>query len=195
VALAPLATVADLAARNIDTPSGMNADAILASASAAVRDAAGCPILAATSTVILPAPRGPILDLPAGPVSVVTVVVLNGTLLVAGTDYTKIGDSLWRPVSWAPYHRPVEVSVTYSHGYAQVPEDIIDLVCALTGMAFDQAGEYGKLHRLQSVRLGNFSESYTHPTGEQPSPAAIPDSTRQRLRERFGAAVAAIGMG
>lgn len=197
MALNPLATAADLDARNITVPPAVDEDAILASASAAVRDAAGCPILTTTSTVSIPVGDRweQNLDLPGGPVTAVSSVVANGVTLVAGTDFFKVGNALWRPLGWlssdtVPPWRPLEVVVTYTHGYATVPADIVDLVCALAAMSFAQSGSgYGQQSRLQSMKLGQLAKTFAHPAGESPSPLAIPDAVRENLRERFGTSV------
>jgi hypothetical protein len=144
--------------------------------------------------VELPAPDIQTLDLPAGPVSDVSAVALGGTALVVGTDCFRVLDTLFRARPWGGCWPPVTVVVTYTHGYAAVPADIVDLVCALAGMAFAQDGEYGQHALRKSIHLGDYTEVHAHPAGEQPSPVAIPDGTRQRLRARFGTAVATIGM-
>ncbi len=193
--LAALATTADLTARNITVPAGVDAATTLDSASAAVRDAAECSITYGPSTVTLVADDWCTLNLPAGPVATVATVTVAGVLippavpgLVAG--WTKVGDCLQMPTGWTQT-LPVEVVVTYTHGYQVIPADIVDLTCAIAAMAFSADGDYAAAGRLQSFRLGDYSESFVHPKGtESPSPIAIPDSVRDRLRARFsGSAV------
>ena len=196
MALDPLATTFDLDDRNISVPANVNVTAILASASAAVRDAAGCQITFGTSTVILVTDDPFELDLPAGPVASVASVTVAGTPV---TGWAKVGDTLLMPCSqWWADRLPVEVTVTYDHGYPVIPADIIDLVCAVTAMAFANAGDdYGSQGRLGSFKLGEFAESYIHPAGtESLSPVALPDAVRNRLRARFSgsAAMVAVGM-
>lgn len=191
MAFDPLATAADLADRNITVPDGVNAAVILQSATDAVRDAAECPITVATSTVTLVATDYREIDLPGGPVSTVASVALSD---VAVTGWRKVGNSLLMPPRWTDC-LPVEVTVTYTHGYPIVPTDIIDLVCAMAAMTFDADGSYGSGGRLGSVRLGDFAESYVHPAGtDSPSPMALPDSVRERLRVRFGAGMASVNL-
>src|SRR5690606_37613490 len=74
MALPPLADVADLNARGIETSNETLINALLASASEAIRDAAGVPITQVTATVTLPTPPGRRLRLPATPVRVLTAV-------------------------------------------------------------------------------------------------------------------------
>lgn len=200
--LAPLASSADLPARNISVPSGMNADTILASATDAVRDAAGCPISETTSTVSLVLDDRQWIDLPGGPVSSVASLSIDGTTVapsvltngVWSSGWRKVGDSLLLScVTFAAL--PATATVTYTHGYATVPTDIVDLVCGLAAMAFRQDGDYGAAGRESSVRLGEYAESEKVPAGaESPSPVAIPDSVRNRLRARFGTSVAVVGV-
>ena len=183
--LAPLATVGDLADRNITVPASMNAAAVLASASSAVRDAAGCLITAATSTITLIAEDWRELELPFGPVSAVDEVFAAG-VPVAG--WTKLGDTLLMPPRWTRY-LPIEVTVTYTHGYPQIPADLVDLVCAITAQVFLTDGDYGSGSVRTNIRLGDYSESFRLPAGaDSPSPVELPDTTRERLRARFGSA-------
>lgn len=191
MALEPLATVADLDDRGIVVPDSMNAEAILASASDAVRDAAGCSITLGTSTVVLIVDDRFSIDLPAGPVASVDSVTVGGVPVVG---WSKLGDQVVMPRTRWTSTFPVEVTVTYTHGYPIVPSDIVDMVCALAGMAFAQEGGYGQIGVLQSVRLGEYAETYkTGADGASVSPVSIPEEQRCRLRARFGNSVAVIG--
>lgn len=184
----PLASSQDLAERGISVPCDVDFDTILASASDAVRDAAGCAISEVTSTVVLVVGEYRCVDLPAGPVSDVASVQVDG---VEVDGWVKVGDTVVMPCGWTR-SLPVEVTVTYTHGLPVVPADIVDLVCGMAAIAMGD-GEYGDGSRLASVRLGQFSESYVHPTGsDSPSPMALPDSQRLRLRARFGNSVALV---
>lgn len=186
-ALTALATADDLADRNITVPAGFDPDVILASATDAVRDAAGCPISVATSTVALVVDDWCEIDLPAGPVASVASVVVDGSPV---TGWRKVGDTLYMPRRWTSC-LPVEVTVTYTHGLTVVPKDIVDLVCGAAAIAM--SGEYGEHGRLASIKLGDFAEKYSRPAGaDSPSPVALPDSVRDRLRARFGTSVAVL---
>lgn len=177
-----LATVIDLAARNITVPDAVDPDTVLASATDAVRDAAGCPISQTTSTVTLVVYDALVIDLPAGPVQSVASVVVGG---VPVTGWAKIGDTVAMPYRWTTV-LPVEVDVTYTHGLPIVPKDIVDLVCSVAAMGMPGGDSYGAASRLGQFRLGDFSETYVHPAGtESPSPVAIPDAVRCALRARF----------
>jgi hypothetical protein len=201
VTLAALASAGDLTARNIVTPSGMDATTALAAATDAVRDAAGCPITQATSTIQLVISDPCWIDLPAGPTASVATVIIDGTtiaasVLTSGTwspGWRLVGESiLLTDITWAPY---ATATITYTHGYATVPADIVDLVCGLVAIAFRQDGDYGGAGRDSSVRLGEYSETQKPAAGsESPSPVTIPDSVRNRLRARFGTSVAVVGV-
>lgn len=188
MALDALATATDLDNRGIVLPDTVDGDALLASASAAVRDAAGCSITYGASTVTLVAQDWCDIDLPAGPVASVASVTVDS---VAVTGWRKVGDKLLMPTGWTRC-LPVEVTVTYTHGYPVIPADIIDLVCGMVAIAGGQSSAgYGDAGRIHSVRLGDFAETYTNPS-DSPSPFALPDRVREALRARFGSNVAVL---
>lgn len=194
--LAALADTDDLTARNIAVPDGVDAATILDAASAAIREAAGCSISYGPSTITLVVDDPCDFDLPAGPVASVASVVVDS---VAVSGWRKVGDTLHMPRTrwWGVNGLPVEVTVTYTHGYPVVPADIVDLACSLAAMAFAAAaaGGYGSDSRTDSIKLGDYAESFNHPTGtESPSPVAIPDTVRDALRARFGTSVGLLKM-
>lgn len=184
MALASLATAADL-----PTTLAGHADAsrALAVASAAIRDAAGVPITETTATVTLPAPLGDLLRLP-GPVRSVATVTLDGT---AVAEYQTLTEGLWRHGGWGC--APVPVSVTYTFGLAETPEDIKDL-CVQLAVAWlrhsDEGG--GSTAGLKSVRIDDAAEAYTEEAAGQVSPVFIPRETREWLRARFSGGVAVV---
>lgn len=201
MAFDPLATTGDLSARNIAVPSSMSADTLLAAASATVREAAGCPISMATSTVPLVADDNCVLDLPGVPVTAVASVLIEGVAADASTLVNGCWSAGWRLsgnrilFKQQRFETPATVTVTYTHGFTVVPEDIVDLVCALTAMAAS-GGDYGTVGRLDSYRIGDYSEKFVHPAGtESPSPLAIPDSVRNGLRARFGTSAVMVSVG
>lgn len=192
--LPPLATTADLTARNIVLPSNMDAPTVLASATDAVRDAAGCPIIQTTSTVTLVVTDPCGINLPAGPVTSVASITVGGTPL---TGWVKVGDTVQfnatAPTWPSTTYFPLEAVFTYTHGLPIVPADIVDLVCQVAAIMGAQDGDPGAGGKLTNVRLGNYSESYSIPAGtEGPSPVALPDSLKNTLRARFGTAVAMV---
>lgn len=182
MALAPLADVADL-------PTGTSGETAtaLAVASAAVREAAGVPISVHTATVRTTAPQGHLLTLP-GPISSVSSVSLDGTTL---TDYEWLPNGLWRRSGWG--HEPVPVTVTYTFGLAEVPDDVKDLTVqlALAWLSHMSDGG-GSVAGLKNVRLDDAAEGYTDEGAGQVSPVFIPEITRQHLRSRFSGGVSVV---
>lgn len=183
MALDPLAAAADL-------PTVWQANALaaraLAVASAAIRDAAGVAISEETSTVSVTGGRGNILGLP-GPVTAVASVSLDGCALPA-TAYEVLPNGLWRYCGWG--HCPVPVTVTYTHGLTDVPDDIVDLTCQLAvAWLLHQAGGGGSTAGLTSARLDDAAETYSAESAGQVSPVYIPDVTRNWLARRFGGGV------
>ena len=96
MALASLATAADLSANGIDITNATIVAAQLAAASSAIRDAAGSAITRQTSTVTLWTSASRKVDLPAQPVHTVTSVTLDDEVLTEDTDYVVRGGSLYR---------------------------------------------------------------------------------------------------
>jgi hypothetical protein len=190
VALAPLATVTDLDNRGIDITDTALVQSLLASASAAVRDAAGVAISEVTATITLPTPVGRRLHLPS-PVRTITAVLLDGGAI---TDWKLRGDSLWRS-SWQ--HQgdiPGEVTVTFTFGLPDVPEDIVDLVCNIVGAGVAHAAEgYEAKTGKTQERIDDYSVGYTQGDEAVVSPMELPDRTRRMLARRFGGGAAMVG--
>ena len=132
------ATAADLASllqvAAVDTST---ADLLLDLATAAIQEHLRQDILAVTGdTFTVESPDGPWLTLPQRPVTNVNSVAVNGNTV---TDYSKIGDRLYRVYGWrwpsvdtipplAIYGLKSTVTVDYDHGYATIP-DIIRATC------------------------------------------------------------------
>lgn len=194
MAAPPLATAADLDARGISyTPA--QADAFLAAASEAVRDAAGYVISRTVSTVTFEAPSGPWLPL-SWPVVSVASVSVDGTVV---DDWRLVDGRLWRQVGWrADRHEPSVVSVTLTHGYDPVPADIVDLVCAMVGSAVAASADgYQSTSGLQSRtrQVDDYRETDTYETGAAgvSGRMELPAPTRDWLRRRFSGAVFTTG--
>ncbi|WP_046507095.1 hypothetical protein [Streptomyces odonnellii] len=188
--LAPLATPADLVKRGLvigDDEADL-VDTYLAVASAAVREAAGVPISRTTSTVTLEGEPGQWLTLPGPPIVTVTEVLLDG---VPVTDWRLSTERLWRAAGWAPGCEPSEAEVTQTHGLAQVPEDIVDLVCRMVAAAvkaFREAKAEGLAPAadrvLTSERLGDWAATYAN--DGRITEMDLPEYWRERLAARFG---------
>lgn len=190
MALPALATVANLTDRGIDTTNTARVNALLASASAAVRAAAGRhPITETTATIVLPTPEGRRLALP-GPVRSVSSVTIDGT---AVTDWTKSTDSLWRD-TWrlSAYDLPGEITVSLTFGLSAVPDDIVDLVCNLVGAGIEHsAAGYAARSGVtsESERIDDYDRSRQYAQGRQATatPMELPEATKRALRARFAA--------
>lgn len=124
------------------------AEALLKDASSAVRDATGQTISQATTTVRL-SPQRVGCDwgilLPQYPVVSVDTVVDD--------DATDV-DVEW--TAGAFIRTAQIVTVTYTHGYDPVPDDVIAVVCQITGRAIAQNTDNAG---VQSETLGGYSYS------------------------------------
>lgn len=146
--MANLATKADLAARlgrDLNCDEEARLEALLADASTMVRSYTGQDFGVATSTVTLRSQAGMIV-LPQRPVTGITSVTaigINGTPDIGVVDYwwdglDKIrlgqGDFIINlPEIWWDEDEgyPGTYRVTYSHGYAEVPADVVMVVCGM----------------------------------------------------------------
>lgn len=139
---APLASFDDLTVR---LPSGTitdedRAEALLASASAVVRNYTGQDFTADTTTDRVKVRKGRV-RLPQRPVSdVVSVADVNGNAI---TDYELVNDVLIVSSSvpdtwaWEPRRFSLDfVDVEYTHGYDTIPDDIIAVVCQIAARAY-----------------------------------------------------------
>lgn len=196
MALATLAVAADLTARKIDVTDTALVNAMLAEASASVRDAAGAPISETESTIILPGVDGKWLTLPGQPVTAVSAVLVDG---VAVADYTFVGGSLWRACGWQ-HCVPSVVTVTMTHGYAEVPEDIVGLVAALAAAGINKANSdagYSTTTGVQSESetIDDYQSSKTYVTGSDVVAGVmeLPERTKLSLTSRFGGGVYVTG--
>jgi hypothetical protein len=192
MALAPLADAASLQARGIDISNTDRINALLAAASAAVRDAAGSAISQETSTVTLWTEAARRIELPARPVESVAAVTLDG---VAVTDYRLRGSALWRQCYWQlPDATPGELVVTFTHGYDPVPADIVDLVCSLVAAGLSSADDdYDPKRGKTYERIDDYQYGMQTGGDELVSPMELPERTRAWLRRRFGVGSTVVG--
>lgn len=178
--LDPLATTADLLDQGFSiNDTGKDPLVALRAASAAVRDAAGCVISQVTSTISLPAPSGRWLDLPAGPVASVATVLVDS---VAVSGWRLIEDRLWRDCGWWAGWYPALATVTYTHGLAAVPDDIVQLVCdlAIADLLTDTPHD----PRVVSEAIDDSRTGWQPDSGV--SVFELPERTRLMLARRFG---------
>lgn len=201
MALEPLATTADLTARGI-TWTQPDEDAAIAAfldeASAAVRDAAGVPISEATSTVTVAGERDRWLRLPGPPVTAVHTVDIDGDTV---TDWRLSRGALWRRAGWQPTDEPSAVTVEQTHGLAEVPADIVGMVCSMVGMAVralhsssDGAGPAPLPHDVVSVGIDDYRIAFRQDGDRGLTVFTIPARVRMRLRSRFGGGAAMLGV-
>lgn len=189
MALAPLATVADLQARGvtIDPAEVGFVTLSLDVASTLVREAAGSPISQTTSVVTLEGQPGQRLRLPGLPVQSVSSITLDGTPV---TDWYLTSGAPFRAAGWHPRCEPSTVEVTYVHGLPTVPADIVDLVCRLAGqeLAAFRAGETAS-RAVQSERIGDYQVTYAD---SESGTMTLTDFQRERLAARFGGGVGSV---
>lgn len=184
----PLATVADLESRGVtvEDPETAFVQTALATASAAIREAAGCPISQSTSTIEMEGSGSAWLRLPGPPVVAVDTVVLDE---LAVTDWRLITGKLWRAAGWSPGAGPCLVTATYTHGLDPVPADIVDFVCRMAASALVS-------HRAVSDGTGIATDNVTHErigdwavnygNDGRVSDMELTTAWRTRLAARFG---------
>jgi len=179
----PLATIADLEARGVtvDASETTIVNTYLAVASTLVRDAAGCPISEAVSTISLEGVAYERLRLPGQPVTAVSDVFMEG---VEVTDYRLTNGALWRSCGWQSGDTPSVVDLTMTHGLAEVPADIVDMVCRMAAQALIafRGGDVAP-RQVDSERIGDYSVSYSD---AETGTMSLSDFQRNRLAARFG---------
>lgn len=168
-----LATPEDLASLlERDDLDAYKAGMLIECATAVVQEAAGQRIVRATSTVTLEPSPGRWLWLPQIPVVSVASVTLDGTVLVAGTDYSVRGNRLWRSSGWqaaaswetAGTLAPSEIVAEVTHGYAEGAQELQrarQAVLALAAAVYDNPSaktqeridDYAAAYEAMSVRM------------------------------------------
>lgn len=174
MALPPFAAVSDLAALVQTEVNEAAAGVALASASAMIRGWTRQTITRVVDdTVSLRAPAGyeRELVLPQRPVQSVSRVEINGVSLV---DWVLSSDRLLRYCGWrylpgrAPYLDPGLVTVTYTHGWAEVPEDVravcLDIASMTitnpSGLRTVQIDDYSRTFAAETLGSGTLSEAH-----------------------------------
>lgn len=176
----PLASTDDLEARlgrPLTPEEAARADALLADASAVIRAYTGQDFDLVTDDVVVLRASGGSITLPQRPVVAVTRVVAVGgndalpdftviDWVFDEIDTIRIGDGNYviniPEVWWDDDGYPGTYRITYSHGYAQVPPDVVGVACAMAlRVLHNPAG-------LRSEGIGPYSVTYATPaTGEQ----------------------------
>jgi hypothetical protein len=191
MSLPNLATDADLTARGV-TPTSVHT-VMLAVASSLVRAAAGSPILETDSTVSLWAlDCTEWLTLPGKPVTAVTSVEVDGEALTAGTDYKLVHGDLWSSTAWGDDLTPVEVVVEMTHGLAEVPAAIVQLVCDLAILGASAASEGAHDPRVVAEQIDDYKVQFASGAESVATAMQIPPLTAQWLRSQFGGGAAMV---
>jgi hypothetical protein len=180
MALPPLATAADLRDAGA-TGTDAALDLALRRASARVRRYTRQDItLVENETIVLPGggrvlwlPQYPLMVDDAHPLSVVEVADFSGIEWNAleNRDYSRLGNELTRGYPWQaptrlmgwPWNRAQgiwapKVRVTYSHGYSEVPEDIVDVVLDLATMNLSNP------ENLRQVAIDDYQRTFASET-------------------------------
>lgn len=149
--MASLATLTQLGVRlGLDLTGDTRAQAILDDVSAAVVGYTGRTFTSVTETVTVEVCCG-IATLPEGPVTAVTAVEADGEPV----DFT-----------WTTGRKVMvfgsTVEITYTHGYATVPADVVAVVCQIAGRSYganpQNAGSGGE-------QLGDWQQPAYSPAG------------------------------
>jgi hypothetical protein len=186
VALPPLATVADLRTALLGASDPVSDDAAalaLRRASARVRRHTGQAltfiqgdtrvVMGGGRTLLLP--QRPAVVTSAYPLTVAELDTPGGgeRTLAEGVDFSRLGSELTRSFTGAGGVWAARVRVTYSHGYAEIPDDIVDVVLDLASTNLINPGG------VRSETVGG--ESVTYAT-ETVGNAALTDQHRADLR-------------
>lgn len=152
MALPALATISQLESWMQVDPGTLPASAstVLDTVSAIVRAEARLSFTRGTSTVTL-YPVDGCVDLPQRPVVSVDSVTRDGVTLVADTDYVLRRDRLYLNGSAA-------VSVTFTHGYASVPGDVLAVVLTAAQRVLNNPND------LRQETAGSLSVTYAAET-------------------------------
>lgn len=199
MALPPLATAADLEAAGA-TGTAEAMDLALRRASARVRRYTRQDItFVADETVVLSGgervlrlPQYPLLVDGSHTLTVVEIADFGGVewTAIEDRDYSRLGNELTRGYPWQaptrlmgwPWSRTQgiwapKVRVTYSHGYDEVPDDIVDVVLDLATMNLSNPNNL----RAEEVAIDDYSRSRTY-AAETIGGARLSKSHKEDLR-------------
>ncbi len=120
--------------------------------------------LVADDEITLDGRGGARLMLPQLPVAEVAEVVEDGVTLTPGTDYALGQHGILHRLGGAKWARGVQnIVVTYTHGYASLPDIIVDITTRAASRAYQSglraASDEGTLG-VASKALGDFSVAY-----------------------------------
>lgn len=114
------------------------ATTLIQDASAAVRNYTRQQITASTDTAILESTTEQWLYLPERPVTAVVSVLAGAAPLTAGMWHLQ-NDALYRYDGWGSrfygsssvWNQPDTIVIEYTHGFVEIPEDVVRVVCKL----------------------------------------------------------------
>lgn len=187
--MAALATADDLAARMgraFDVTEEAQANALLDSASALIRAFCRRDFALHTDEVVeLQGTHDRALRLPGLPVTDVSAVLLDGAVV---DDWSLVGGTLWRPHGWQVRYDgvPSLVSVTYTHGYSVIPEDVEAVALNMAQRGFTNADG-----ALQGLTVGDIREEYAASVVDARNIAYMTREDKDALR-RYRRTVASI---
>ena len=186
--LAPLADLSDLSVRiDVNSVDSNLAETMLSVASSLVRSAAGSPIAERESEVSVWALDASCwLPLPGQPVTSVSSVTVDGS---AVTSYKLADGALWRRCHWSDGYEPTEVVVTMTHGYPEVPDWIVQLVCDLAILGIKTASEGAIDPRVAVEEIDDYKVTFSATGQVLASALELPAATRLALSSRFGGGV------
>jgi hypothetical protein len=187
----PFAEVSDLISRGMVIPDGQagTVDQLLRDATAHLRSLVGWVAPVTQSTVTLWASDGPQwLDIPLVPLISVDSVTVQAVPSWPSTSGAAV------PVSVEQFDQairvcgPAKVTVTATHGFAQVPEDLRSWACVMASQAFGVVQELGTLGAggVESIAIDDFRKTYRSGGSAGADPFALPQSVIDRLQEQYG---------
>ncbi len=109
------------------------------------------------------------LFLPELPVISVSAVVEDGETLTEGTDYKLGQHGILHRIGGAKWPTGIQiVTVTYTHGYSTLPDDIVSVCTRAASRAYQaglRAADDEALLGVQTKTLGDFSVGYASEQG------------------------------
>ncbi|MEU7814126.1 hypothetical protein [Pseudonocardia sp. NPDC049154] len=190
MALEPLATPEQLAARlgvtlPDDDPALAQYEELLIDASAEMRSIIGQPLSKMTSTTELWPDRPGRYELPAWPVHEVSAVVVDGQPV----GWYRTGPrTLCVPRQCGP------VTVTFTHGWDPIPDDIVKWTCVLAASSLAAAESTESLGLTAGVsqrseKIDDYQVSFQTPEaggGDSAAGLTLPQRIIDRLRAAYG---------
>lgn len=125
--------------------------------------------LVAGEEITLDCNGGTKLFLPELPVTAVTAVVEDGEALTVDDDYKLGQHGILHRMGGGQWASGIQIiAVTYSHGYANLPEDIVAVTTRAACRAYQaglRAAEVDGVLGISSKALGDFSVTYASEAG------------------------------